>query len=164
MKTTPIYSRNGVRVGILRGKVYSSYRSEINHIFNAIGKNGSWGVDYKILHEQLPEECTIQVITKESGSVYRVSKKEFIEKGQILHFKQNTADHNTQVFLPLEEWKVKHKGDKPEKWARYQVNDPYAPEGKRVVEIRSGIANKRRLLREYPYANFLGEFEKSTAK
>lgn len=160
MKAKPIYSRNGIRVGMLRAGVYSSYRSEVHHVFNSIGDNGSWGIDYKILHEQLPEECTIQIIAKESGRVYRITKKEFIEKGQILHFKQDTADHNVQVFLPLEQWKVKEKAKPKNKFARYEIHDPYAPEGKRVVQITADTATKKRLLRAHPYARFIEEMEK----
>lgn len=99
---------NGHTVGHLNGHLFTKRVSASVHKFRAIGENGSWGIDYKVLHDQLPDVCAIEVHDKETGNIYKTTKAVYKEKGVVRHFKEGSIDHYTQVFLPLEHFDVIH--------------------------------------------------------
>lgn len=140
---TVIRSKNGKKAGVLKDGKYTSFRKESVHLFR---KLDAWGIDYDILYS-LPEQCSVQVASSESGRTYKTTKEEFVTKGTVYHFKQGTIDHSVQVFLPLTYWKVTEK--KEPEVEQYIIQDPY--KGERTVEIK-GAEQRKRLFREYPYA------------
>lgn len=99
---TPIYLPNGRYVGTLIGKVFNKRAKKSVHLFRKIGEHGSWGIDYEVLFAQLPENGIIRIEETEEFKFYEASVKLWKEKGHILHFKEGTTDHYTQIFLPLE--------------------------------------------------------------
>lgn len=74
-------------------------------MYRAIG-NGAWGIDYDVLHKVLPNNGSIEIHESEEGKVWLTTVAIFKERGVVLHFKEHTKDHYTQVFLPVECWRV----------------------------------------------------------
>lgn len=102
MKGTPVTTKEGRVVGILRGSVLYKNVQGKRHLFRKIGNNGSWGIDYDILYGQLPERGSVYITDAETNTIYMAQNGTWKEHGVILHFKEGERDHNTQVFLPLE--------------------------------------------------------------
>lgn len=98
----PMYAKNGNYVGTLVGNILKKQVRGSVHKFRAIGENGSWGIDYEILHAKLKPTMTVRIIDTEARMLYQTTVKKWIEQGSIKHFKEGTTDHYTQVFLPLE--------------------------------------------------------------
>lgn len=102
MTGTPIKTKDGTQIGTLKGAVLYKYVKKKRHLFRSIGAHGSWGIDYDILMNQLPERGSVYIKDEDDGILYMVTNARWREHGEILHFKKGTDDHNTQVFLPLE--------------------------------------------------------------
>lgn len=103
MKTKrEIRARNGNYAGMLIGNVFYKKVQGSKHKFRKIGTNGSWGIDYDIVHKDLPENAVVRVLDQENQNIYQTPLQTYKDKGVILHFKEGTKDHYTQVFLPLE--------------------------------------------------------------
>jgi len=94
--------KNGVIIGMLVGKVFKKRVKQSRHLYHKVGDNGSWGMDYDILFNELPEDGSVYIHDIELGVLYMVKNRVWREKGIIMHFKQDTKDHYTQVFLPVE--------------------------------------------------------------
>ena len=110
MATRTLKTKDGKIIGVLRGGVLYKRVEKSKHLFRKIGGNGSWGIDYDVLFNQLPERSSVYITETEEGILYMATKGHWKEYGQILHFKQDEEDHYTQVFLPLEYFtKVKQR-------------------------------------------------------
>jgi hypothetical protein len=99
-----IRAKNGNYVGVLIGNVLHKRVQGSKHKFRKIGDNGSWGIDYDVVYKDVPETTVVRVFDTETQTTYQTPIKKYKEKGIILHFKENTADHYVQVFLPVEEF------------------------------------------------------------
>lgn len=102
----PIFAEAGHQIGVLRGTLFRKSVHSSRHLFKAIGEKGSWGLDYDVLHNQLPKMGAVEIYDAETNVAYRCTNEMFREKGIIKHFKKDSADHYTQVFLPLEYFDV----------------------------------------------------------
>lgn len=102
MKATLIKTKDGKQIGILKGNTLYKTVQKSRHLFNRIGANGSWGIDYDALFNQLPERSSIYIRDTEEGMLYMVKAPLWRESGEVKHFKQGEKDHYVQVFLPLE--------------------------------------------------------------
>lgn len=102
MTTTELKTKDGRLVGILKGSVLYKRVKGSKHKFNAIGDNGSWGIDYDVLMNQLPQRCSVYITDTENQTIYMAPASRWKDYGEIKHFKEKTQDHYTQVFLPLE--------------------------------------------------------------
>lgn len=107
---TPIKTKDGRLVGTLRGGVLYKTTHKSKHLFRAVGDNGSWGIDYDVLMKTLPERSSVYIHEVENGVLYMVTAAMWREHGVIMHFKQDTVDHYTQVFLPIEYFNKVRKG------------------------------------------------------
>lgn len=99
-KQITLRTSDGRLVGVLRGNVFKKRVHESKHLFRAVGATGSWGMDYDILFNQLPEKCVVMIDDLETRKHYQIPTRIWRANGIIMHFKQNTKDHYTQVFLP----------------------------------------------------------------
>lgn len=97
-----VTTRNGLLVGILKGSVLYKRTLASKHLYRKVGSHGSWGIDYDVLFKQLPERGAVHINEQENHVLYTVKNAKWRENGEILHFKEGTTDHYTQVFLPLE--------------------------------------------------------------
>lgn len=97
-----MYAKNGNYAGTLVGNIFKKQVRGSIHKFRAIGENGSWGIDYEIIHAKLKPTHVVRIIDTEAKILYQTPVKAYIEKGEIKHFKAGTNDHYTQVFLPVE--------------------------------------------------------------
>jgi hypothetical protein len=95
-----IKTKQGRFIGTLNKNVFSKRVSASRHLFR---KLDAWGMDYEILYK-LPEKTVVRITDLESQTIYQVPIKEWKSQGIILHFKEGTADHNTQVFLPRDKF------------------------------------------------------------
>lgn len=111
MAGTALRTQDGRLVGVLKGNVLHKSVQMSKHLFRAIGARGSFGIDYDVLFEELPERSSIYITDTESKSVYMTPAARWRENGEIKHFKEGSKDHYTQVFLPLEYFdKTKQNG------------------------------------------------------
>lgn len=94
---------DGKIAGKLQGKIFHKLAKKSKHLFR---KLNAWGVDYEVLNTKLPSDAVIDVFETEERLHYRTTVKHFKEVGTVLHFKEGTRDHYTQVFLPLSEWET----------------------------------------------------------
>ena len=97
-----IRAKNGNFAGILSGNIFHKKVQGSKHKFRKIGINGAWGIDWSIIHEDLPKNTVVRILDHETQIIYQTPLQTYKDKGTILHFKEGTKDHNTQVFLPLE--------------------------------------------------------------
>jgi hypothetical protein len=97
----PVYLENGTKVGLYENGILKKKAWKSKHLFK---KMNAWGIDYGILHDRLKDDDFIQVYEQEEAVVYRTTVKNFKDNGTVLHFKEGTKDHYTQVFLPLPKW------------------------------------------------------------
>lgn len=81
---------------VLRKRVHSS-----KHLFKAIGDRGSWGIDLDVLND-LPERGSIFIEDIDTKILYMSRVAQWKEHGTILHFKELSADHAVQCFLPID--------------------------------------------------------------
>ena len=110
MESTPILTKDGKRVGTLKGSVLYKYVNKSKHLFKSIGDNGSWGIDYDVLFKKIPERGSVYIQDNDDHILYMVKVGQWKEYGHIKHFKSGTDDHYTQVFLPIEYFdKVRQK-------------------------------------------------------
>lgn len=97
-----MYAKNGNYAGTLVGNIFKKQVRGSVHKFRAIGNNGSWGIDYEIIHAKLKATNVIRITDTEVKTIYQTPVKAYLEMGEVKHFKSGTDDHYTQVFLPLE--------------------------------------------------------------
>lgn len=98
-----LHTKDGRLVGTLYGNKFKKYVKNSRHRFKAIGKEGSWGMDYDVLYSLKPE-VVIEIFDQEMSTLYMQSAGNFRTHGVIKHFKEGQLDHYVQVFLPLESW------------------------------------------------------------
>lgn len=98
----PIKTPDGHLVGLLRGGVLKKIAKKSRHLFKKYGDNGSWGIDYDVLHSKELERASVYIEEQEEHILYMARASQWKEHGHIMHFKQGTTDHYTQVFLPIE--------------------------------------------------------------
>lgn len=111
MEAVQLKTKDGRLVGTLKGMVFAKTVQGSKHLFRKIGANGSWGIDLEVLTKQLPERASVRITDTENGILYMASVARWKEYGEIKHFKEETIDHYTQIFLPLEYFdKVKTNG------------------------------------------------------
>lgn len=101
-----VRARNGNLIGYFKGNTLFKKVQGSKHRFRKIGDRGSCGIDYDALHTDLPERAAIEIYDSEEEVKYLATAARFKEYGTILHFKEGTADHYTQVFLPVEYFDV----------------------------------------------------------
>jgi hypothetical protein len=102
MESQTIRTKTGMAVGTLKGNILHKRIRSSKHLFRSIGEKGSWGCDYSILYDELPEKGVVRLIDQDHQKIYQTTVALWKEKGITRHFKQGTVDHNTQVFLPVE--------------------------------------------------------------
>lgn len=102
MASVRVETKDGRLIGILKGSVLHKRVRKSAHLFRKIGVNGSWGIDYEVLMKELPERGSVYITDSEEGILYMVANGKWKEMGEVLHFKEDTVDHYTQVFLPVE--------------------------------------------------------------
>lgn len=102
VKATPIRTKDGKQIGLLKGMTLYKTVQKSRHLFKKVGANGSWGIDYDVLFKQLPERCSVYIRDTEDGILYMARASQWRDYGEVLHFKNASEDHHTQVFLPLE--------------------------------------------------------------
>lgn len=106
-----IRTKDGRLIGILSGNLLTKRVQKSKHLFRTVGDNGSWGIDYDVLTKELPERCNVHIEEVEERVLYMAPTARWREYGTILHFKEDTKDHYTQVFLPVEYFdKVRNYG------------------------------------------------------
>lgn len=111
MTATSVKTKDGRLVGLLKGGILYKRVSKSRHLFRKVGDNGSWGIDYDVLFKELPERASVYITDEDDHILYMARVGTWKEYGEILHFKEETVDHYTQVFLPLEYFdKVKNYG------------------------------------------------------
>lgn len=101
MAAVPITTKDGKQIGILKGGVLYKNAKKSRHLFHKVGGNGSWGIDYDVLFNQIPERCSIRISESEENILYMANAALWRERGEVLHFK-DVDDHDVQVFLPIE--------------------------------------------------------------
>lgn len=111
MAGTPITTKDGKQIGVLKGNTLYKTVQKSRHLFRKIGGNGSWGIDYEVLFNQLPERCSVYITDTEEQVLYMARAAQWKEHGEVLHFKEDEIDHYVQIFLPVEYFtKVKLNG------------------------------------------------------
>lgn len=101
-KSLVLFTKSDKRVGVLKGKTFFKEAYESRHLFKKLGARGSWGIDYGILFKKLPEDGYVYIREYDKKILYMVSNRTWKDQGTVMHFKEGTADHYTQVFLPRE--------------------------------------------------------------
>lgn len=104
----PKFTKSGILVGKLEGKVFRKVVQSSKHLFKSI-ESGCWGMGNDVLKE-LPADGVIRILDREDMTVYEVSVAEFKEKGTVKQFKKE-ADHGVQVFLPLSHFKTTNRNE-----------------------------------------------------
>jgi hypothetical protein len=102
MAAVQLRTKDGRLVGTLKGNTLYKTVRKSNHLFRKVGDRGAWGIDYEVLFEKMPERSSVYITELEDGILYMVTAGEWREKGTVMHFKEDTKDHYTQVFLPIE--------------------------------------------------------------
>lgn len=92
------YKRNIGSMDSLKKRFYKQVDSN-RHKFRVLN---AYGIDSHTLNTKL-KDYTIYLEEVDTKSWFKVSAKDFIEKGQCYHFKDK-VDHDTQLFLPISEW------------------------------------------------------------
>jgi hypothetical protein len=105
MAARPIRTKDGKQIGLLKGNDLFKTARKSDHLFRKIGANGSWGLDYEVLFNELPPRCTVYIRETEEGVLYTADASKWKDYGEVLHFKNGEDDHYTQVFLPIEYFK-----------------------------------------------------------
>lgn len=106
MKLEPVFINSGGykrHIGdLLKGK--KRFYKQVDSSRHKLRVLGAYGISSQFLTSKLLKgNYTIYLEEVDTKNWYSVSAKEFKEKGQYLHFKGN-QDHDTQIFLPLEQW------------------------------------------------------------
>ena len=83
------------RIGILDGGVFFKEVYKSKHLFMVLD---AWGIDSKTLHE-IPKGTRIVIHEQESNILYKTTREEYLENGEYYHFKNQSEDHRTQLFL-----------------------------------------------------------------
>lgn len=105
-KVQHMHTKDGRYVGFLKDGVFRKKVYASKHLFRTIGPTGAWGIDYNVLFKEIPEGSVMRVGDFEERKLYEATAKRWREEGVVLHFKEGTKDHYTQVFLPLEAFTV----------------------------------------------------------
>jgi hypothetical protein len=100
MKTEPtkeLRTKDGRYVGYLKGNVFRKIVESSKHTFR---KLDAWGIDYEVLHKELPEKCAIRILDKEENVLYLTTATIWREKGTVMRFNKNGREDWPQSFLP----------------------------------------------------------------
>jgi hypothetical protein len=98
------------KIGTLyKTNVFKKQVDSQKHKFRVLN---AYGIDSAFLTKMLIKNPKIIVEEVDTGDIYSTDAKTFKEKGQYYHFKDK-VDHDTQLFLPLEQW---HKYSEQEKY------------------------------------------------
>lgn len=106
MSLQPIFITSGGykrKIGDL-DKLHHRFYKQVDSRKHKFRVLSAYGIDSNFLNTKLTD-YTIYLEEIDTGHHYKVSAKDFKEKGQYYHFKQgDKIDHDTQLFLPLKDW------------------------------------------------------------
>jgi len=107
MKLEPIFIKSGGykrHIGDI-DKIKKIFYKQVNSEKHKFRVLNAYGIDSLTLTKKLlPKNYTIRLEEVDTGKKYSISAKDFKEKGQYYHFKNQKIDHNTQLFLPIKNW------------------------------------------------------------
>jgi hypothetical protein len=90
------------KIGELNGDTFFKEVLKSKHLFRVLD---AWGIDSKTLNG-LPANTKIVIHELEEDLVYKTTKEKYLDGGQYYHFKEQRADHLTQLFLKRNKFEV----------------------------------------------------------